>query len=210
MSGLFVILAVVIFASVILVKESNSNYRYQRRVRTTKNIADVIRVPSNVASELKNQMLDSNKKWGLLDSISGELTEIHGEKWKEVFATYDNLYDVYFYYGGALRILYAKSGYVDTYDLMGFRMNARTMLGEEFHKIHQEKMITTCKIIERELKKVHSDIEGLELWFVPDGLYDSIQKKYVFSDSLSSGHLEFAFTIHKNTRFYNPERKRLW
>ena len=191
MTAFFIFFILFIVYLIYTGKSSLKQTKYQQRSEANRNFSATLSCPFNIENELQQKLLNPEERWPVLESISDELEEVHGAGWHEILETYDNLYDVYFYYGGALRILLAKRGYLDFVDVSGFNLNARTFNGKEYHDEHLKKLITTCRIIERELKKNYPDMSGLDLLFVPAGGYVAAEKKYVFNEEISSGKLVF-------------------
>ena len=210
MFGVFAAIFAVLVLIFALGRRSVKMHYYETRSADLRKMITELSIPWHVAREIQQKLLDGDQKWKTLTSINDDLTYIHGAKWRDRFREYDNLYDPYFYYGGALRILYAKAGYIDSCDVNGYNLNARTFFGPQFHEEHLNAMLKTCQVIERELKISRPDLSGLDLWFVPGGKYDPVNKKYVFYDDLSSGKLMFEFNKPRKTKYYNPDIRRLW
>ena len=210
MAGFFLLCLLFIVYLIYIGKHSDEIHEYQAKGEAYHNFDVALTCPRNVKYELQMKLLNTEERWPVLESISPELEEVHGPGWREILKNYDDLYDAYFYYGGALRILLAKKGCIDRMDCSGYYLYSRDFNGKEHHEQHLKKLITTCRIIERELKKSHPDMSGLDLWFVPAGAYDAGKKKWIFSDSINSGKLGFDAKKPDFDGQECPLMRRLW
>ena len=146
-----------------------------------------IKLSSSESDYIASQIKSFDTRIMVLEEISDELEEIYGENWREIF---ENLpyrqtqtltldYDC----GIAFHILCSKKGklpklFSDWYEMIG---------NEEV----REKKIKTCKIIEKNIQKVHPE---LEIVFMP-GKKFLPDKSIKYYTELYRGKLVWKHTI---------------
>ena len=146
-----------------------------------------IKLSSKESDYIANQIKSPDTRIVVLEEISDELEEIYGKNWREIFRNlpYRQTQTITLDYdcGIAFHILCSKKGklpklFSDWYEMMG---------NEEV----REKKIKTCKIIEKNIQKVHPE---LEIVFMP-GKKILPDKSIRYYTELYRGKLKWKHTI---------------